>query len=91
MATKFKTKIDRFGRIVIPKKVRNDFGLKNNTEVEIETTSNNIIVHPKSSNPFVMDNDGILVVCSEPMESFNDFLQKDREDRIKKVIKDIKP
>ncbi|GAG86439.1 unnamed protein product, partial [marine sediment metagenome] len=46
MTIKFKTKIDKFGRIVIPKKIRNDFGLKNNTEVEVEATSDNIIVHP---------------------------------------------
>ncbi|MBU4313759.1 MAG: AbrB/MazE/SpoVT family DNA-binding domain-containing protein [Actinobacteria bacterium] len=86
---KFKTKIDKFGRIVIPKKIRNDFGLKNNTEVEVEATSDNIIVHPKPSNPFVIDKDGILVVCSEPLESFTDFLQKEREDRMKRVIKDF--
>jgi len=89
LATKFKTKIDKFGRILIPKKIRNDLGLKNNNEVEVEATLNNIIVHPKPSNPFVIDKDGILVVCSEPLESFSDFLQKDREDRMKRVIEDI--
>jgi len=90
LTIKFKTKIDKFGRIVIPKKIRNDFGLKNNTEVEVEATSDNIIVHPKPSSPFVIDKDGILVVCSEPLESFTDFLQKEREDRMKRVTGDIK-
>ena len=36
-----------------------------------------------------MDKDGVLVVCSEPVESFTDFLQKERGDRIKRIIKAI--
>jgi len=89
LTVKFRIKIDKFGRIVIPKKIRNDFGLKNNTEVEVEATSDNIIVHPKPSNPFVIDKDGVLVVCSEPLEPFTNFLQKNREDGMKSVIKDV--
>ncbi|MHB1377367.1 MAG: AbrB/MazE/SpoVT family DNA-binding domain-containing protein [Candidatus Humimicrobiaceae bacterium] len=90
MVMKFKTKIDRFGRIVIPKKIRNDFGLSVNSEVELETTvNNNIIVHPKLLKPFVLDKGGVLVVCSEPTEPFENFLQKDRNDRIEKTLKDI--
>jgi AbrB family looped-hinge helix DNA binding protein len=90
MVMKFKTRIDRFGRIVIPKKIRNDFGLSVNSEVEIETTAdNNIIVHPKLVKPFVLDKDGVLVVCSEPTEPFENFLIKDRNDRIEKTLKEI--
>ena len=90
MVMKFKTRIDRFGRIVIPKKIRNDFGLSVNSEVEVETTAdNNIIVHPKSAKPFVLDKDGVLVVCSEPTEPFENFLKKDRNDRIEKTLKEI--
>jgi len=89
LTLKIKTKIDKFGRIVIPKKIRNNFGLKNNSEVLIEAVKDGIIVHPEASVPIVMDKDGIIVVCSEPTEAFTDFLKKDREDRIKKIAKDI--
>jgi AbrB family looped-hinge helix DNA binding protein len=89
LTIKIKTKIDKFGRIVIPKKIRNDFGLKNNSEVLLEAGEDGIIVHPDTKLPFVMDKDGILVVCSEPTESFTGFLEKEREDRIKKIVKDI--
>jgi len=90
MEVKFKTKIDRFGRVVIPKKIRNDFGLSVNSEVEIETTvDNNIIIRSKQAKPFVLDKDGVLVVCSEPTESFENFLQKDRNDRIEKTLKEF--
>ena len=91
MGMKFKTKIDRFGRIVIPKKIRDEFGITDNSEIEIETTDkNDIIVHPKNGKPLVEDKGGILVVCSEPTEPLGDFIDKDRENRIKKILKDIK-
>lgn len=90
MVMKFKTRIDRFGRIVIPKKIRNDFGLSVNSEVEVETTvDNNIIVHTRPAKPFVIDEGGVLVVCSEPTEPFENFLQKDRNNRIEKTLKEI--
>ncbi|MCL4385070.1 MAG: AbrB/MazE/SpoVT family DNA-binding domain-containing protein [Actinobacteria bacterium] len=84
MAIKVKTKIDKFGRIVIPKKIRDDFGLKNNSEVLLEAGEDGII-HPDSTLAFVMDKDRILVVCSEPTESFTSFLKKERENRIKQI------
>ena len=90
MGMKFKTKIDRFGRIVIPKKIRDEFGIIDNSEIEIETTdANDIIVHPIIGMPFIEDKEGILVVCSEPTGSLDNFLNKDRENRIKKILKDI--
>jgi len=91
MVMKFKTKIDRFGRIVIPKKIRNDFGLEVNSEVEVEAAAgNNIIVRARQEKPFVIDKGGVLVVCSEPTEPFENFLKKERDDRIDKIIKEIK-
>ncbi|MGM0366598.1 MAG: AbrB/MazE/SpoVT family DNA-binding domain-containing protein [Actinomycetota bacterium] len=89
MAIKIKTKIDKFGRIVIPKKIRDNFGIRDNSEVLIEAGDNNIIVHPETTTPFVIDKGGILVVCSEPTESFSDILKKDRESRIKRITKDV--
>lgn len=89
MTIKIKTRIDRFGRIVIPKKIRSDFGLKSNSEVILEAGENGIIVYPKTQLPFIIDKDGIIVVCSEPTETFTDFLKKEREDRIRKIAKDI--
>jgi len=86
---RIKTKIDKFGRIIIPKKIRNEFGLRSNSEVLIEAAGDGIIVHPGTSIPFVADREGIIVVCSEPTETFSDFIKKDREDRIKKMIREI--
>ncbi|MFC2159123.1 AbrB/MazE/SpoVT family DNA-binding domain-containing protein [Actinomycetota bacterium] len=87
---KFKTKIDNFGRIVIPKKIRDEFGILKSSEIEINTTDNDeIILKPGTSKPFIKNKDGVLVVCSEPIGSLEDIIDRDREERIRKILKDI--
>ncbi len=90
MIMKFKTKIDNFGRIVIPKKIRDEFGILKSSEIEINTTDNDeIILKPGISKPFIKNKDGVLVVCSEPTGSLEDIIDRDREERIRKILKDI--
>ena len=90
MIMKFKAKIDNFGRIVIPKKIRDEFGISKSSEIEINTTDNDeIIIKPGASKPFVKNKDGVLVVCSESVGSLEDVLKGDREERIRKILRDI--
>jgi AbrB family looped-hinge helix DNA binding protein len=90
MRMKFKTKIDNFGRIVIPKKIRDEFGISKSSEIEINTTENDeIIIKPGTSKPFIKNKDGVLVVYSEPIGSLEDIIDRDREERIRKILKDI--
>ena len=86
---KIKTKIDKFGRIVIPKNIRNELGLRINSEVYLESVENGLMLHPEDSFPFVTDKEGVIVVCSEPTSDFTGFLKKEREDRIKTIVRDI--
>ena len=90
MIMKFKAKIDNFGRIVIPKKIRDEFGISKSSEIEINTTDNDeIIIKPGASKPFVKNKDGVLVVCSEPFGPLKDILKGDREERIRTILGDI--
>ena len=89
MAIRLKTKIDNFGRVVIPKKIRQAMGIKNNTDVYIEPMENGILVSMGNLNSIVKDDNGIIVVCSEPLEEFTGFLNQNRQDRIKKIVKDL--
>jgi len=89
MAIRLKTKIDSYGRVVIPKKIRQSMGIKNNSEVYIEPTESGILVSAGNSGHVVKEDSGIIVVCSEPLEDFTGFLNQDRQDRIKKIVKDL--
>jgi AbrB family looped-hinge helix DNA binding protein len=89
MKEKFKTTIDRFGRVVIPKKVRDDLGLAPNVELEVEEGSNGIVLHPKIEGSFIINKKGVLVVRAKATEPIEYFLEKDRRNRIKHILKDM--
>lgn len=41
-----KTKIDRFGRVLIPKEIRQKIGISENSELEIELKDGKIVLSP---------------------------------------------
>jgi len=89
MKEKIKTTIDRFGREVIPKKVRDDLGLAPKVELEIEEESNGIVLHPILEDSFIVNKKGVLVVRAKATEPIEHFLDKDRRNRIKHIMKDM--
>jgi AbrB family looped-hinge helix DNA binding protein len=86
MEEKFKTTIDRYGRVVIPKKVRDNLGLTPKVELEVEEGSNKIVLHPKLEDSFIINKKGVLVVRAKATEPIEYFLEKDRRNRIKKIF-----
>ena len=81
--------IDQFGQEVIPKKVRDDLGLAPKVELEVEEGSNGIVLHPKFEDSFIVNKKGVLVVRAKATEPIEHFLEKDRRNRIKHILKDI--
>ncbi len=45
-----KVKIDKFGRIIIPKEIRRSLGIKEETELEIEVKDEKILITLKDSS-----------------------------------------
>lgn len=89
MGKKYKTTIDKFGRIVIPKKIRNNLGLSPNVELDIEEDTDAIVIHPKSEEPLIVNKEGVLVIKGELTESVEDFLERNRINRMKNILKDL--
>ncbi|MBC7333536.1 MAG: AbrB/MazE/SpoVT family DNA-binding domain-containing protein [Actinobacteria bacterium] len=89
MGKKYKTMIDKFGHIVIPKKIRNSLGLSPNIEIEIEEDADTIVINPKSEEPLIVNKEGVLVIKGELTESAEDFLERNRTNRIKNILKDF--
>jgi AbrB family looped-hinge helix DNA binding protein len=84
---KMETSLDRFGRIVIPKKIREDFNLKAGTPIRIEEGDQTIILTPVHGEPRLHVKDGVLVFTGIPLEDLSDTLARHREERIKSVRK----
>ena len=81
------TILDRFGRIVIPKKIREDFDLKVGTQIQIEENEKSIILTPVQGEPNLRMKDGVLVFSGVPLEDLGEALIKHRKDRLISIRK----
>jgi AbrB family looped-hinge helix DNA binding protein len=79
------TTIDRFGRIVIPKEIRDDFNLKPGSPIRIEESDQVIILKPLQGEVNLHWKDGVLVFSGTPLGDLTKALEKHREDRVKKL------
>lgn len=80
--------IDKAGRIVVPKALRERFGLREGSEIEIEESSEGILLKPEAQQGgLVRDKHGRLVFTGRPVGKINwDRLVDDmREERIRKI------
>jgi len=47
------------------------------------------VLHPKFEDSFIVNKKGVLVVRAKATEPIEHFLEKDRRNRIKHILKDI--
>ena len=77
------TTIDRFGRIVLPKKLRDDFNLVPGSQIHIEVSGQEIILKPIHGEPDLRVKEGVLVFSGVFLGNLNTTLAKHREKRLK--------
>ena len=77
--------IDKFGRIVIPKEIRDDFNLKPGSQIRIEEGEQVIILKPVAGEQNLHWKDGILVFTGVAMGDLAKALERHREDRLRKL------
>lgn len=77
------TTLDKFGRIVIPKEIRDDFNLKPGNRFHIEESEKAIILKPISGETNLRWKDGVLVFSGTPLADLNKAVEKHREERTK--------
>ena len=78
------TVVDKFGRIVIPKKIREDLGITPGSAVHIEEIQDEIRRNDFSEEFHVEREGGILVIRGVAEGSIDDALEKHREEYISK-------
>jgi AbrB family looped-hinge helix DNA binding protein len=85
-----KTTIDRAGRVVIPKEIRQRAGLTPGSELEIRLDNGIVEIMQAPPQGRVVERDGFLLwKASEPLND-NDVLEaieRDREDRIQEILR----
>ena len=72
------TKLDKFGRVLIPKNVRKNLGLKPGDTLELEQSDKKIIIKPNSKPERIIGADKGLIEISddfdEPLEDFKEYM-----------------
>jgi AbrB family looped-hinge helix DNA binding protein len=77
-----KAAIDRFGRIVLPKKIRDRHGLVPGSSVEIEDTGDSIKLHRLDELPGVVEKDGIMVFRGRATGDLDAAIRAHRDERL---------
>jgi AbrB family looped-hinge helix DNA binding protein len=79
------TTLDRFGRIVIPKQVRDDLGLSPGSVLKLEERDEEIVLKPVVERSPLLLKDGILVFTGEVEGDLETALRRDRDERSRRL------
>ncbi|KAB2845213.1 MAG: AbrB/MazE/SpoVT family DNA-binding domain-containing protein [Melioribacteraceae bacterium] len=81
------TTLDKFGRLIIPKKFREDLGINSNTALNISEEGNRIVIELVEDKKPLVKKNGILVFTGKLEEKKNsDFIKSDRNKRMRKLL-----
>ena len=76
------TTIDRFGRVVIPKQMREDLGLRPGAALRLEEDREGILLRPLRDEPPVVDRQGVLVFRGRATADLAQAVQAQRAERM---------
>ena len=79
-----RTTVDRFGRIVVPKELRDRHGLLPGSEVEIEDSAETITLRLRSDLPGLIEKEGILVFRGQATRELDSAIRSHREERLRR-------
>jgi AbrB family looped-hinge helix DNA binding protein len=83
-----KTTIDRAGRVIIPKPIREELHLKPGDSLELEAGTDQITLRPVRPKATLKKEYGIWVYQGEATDlSIVDVIARERENRIRDLIK----
>ena len=77
--------LDRFGRIVIPKKIRDEFNLRPGSQFLIKDSKDGIILKIVEDEPSLKEKDGILIFSGKAIGNIESALDNMRNERIHSV------
>lgn len=74
--------LDKFGRVVIPKAVRDQLGLRPGAVLEIEEGgAEGILLRPRRPEPDLVEEEGVLVFTGEATGDLEIAVERHRQDR----------
>ena len=80
-------RVDKAGRVVLPKPIRDHFGLRAGSALEVTVKSEGVVLTPERERPALMKRGGLLVHTGEPEADLSDLrkiIEEDREERMRR-------
>ncbi len=81
------TTVDRFGRVVIPKAVRERLGISAGTPLTVDHTESAVVLRVSQREPQLADEDGVLVFTGEPTADLAKAVDKSRRERSEQLLR----
>jgi AbrB family looped-hinge helix DNA binding protein len=85
------TTIDRFGRVLIPKRVRDNLGLSPGTALRVEEMGRAVSLSPLLEEVVLTDEEGVLVFTGRMGGDVGAALAEVRQDRLDAMVADPLP
>lgn len=79
------TTLDRFGRVVILKEIRDILGLKPGELLKVEQSNHEVVLKPLREEPSIKTTDGLLVYADIATDNLMEAARVHREERLRKV------
>ncbi len=77
--------IDRAGRVVLPKALREQFNLHPGSQLEITTGQDHLELKPADTTPALTREGGLLIHQGAAQVSLSNFIQQTRDERTDRV------
>lgn len=74
--------IDKFGRLIIPKAVRNHLGIGPGSVMELLEQNHQILLKPIDQKTSLKREGGVLVYTGSALDDIENAIDEDREDRL---------
>lgn len=79
------TKLDKFGRVVLPKEIRDNLDLKPGQVLKIEKSDDEVVLKPLRKESPLHVKDGVLIFSGTATGDIMEAVRLHREERLKKV------
>jgi len=80
------TTLDKFGRVIIPKRFRERLGINFKSTLNIAEDGKRIVIELVQEKEPVVDRNGILVFTGNLEPSKSDLIKSDRNKRMRKLL-----
>lgn len=80
------TRLDRFGRVIIPKKGRDKLGLRPGAALEVQQQGGDVLLKPVQEEPRLLEKDGVLVFRGKASGDLAEPVQSHRRERLPRGV-----